>query len=113
MVDRCRWCKKFVAAEEEFCDGCEGAWKPIEPLDHWESPYGPTWHERRREALEAADWTCEECGIHYIECNREHGPLHVHHVVPYKEFDSDEEAHRLENLTVLCPPCHWEAERKS
>lgn len=33
--------------------------------------------------------------------------LQLHHIKPVSEFKNIEDANRLENLTLLCPKCHW------
>ena len=54
------------------------------------------WDELRRQALEDADFTCDDCGKTGV-------PLHVHHIEYPKSFEDDS----LENLEVLCEMCHF------
>lgn len=76
-----------------------------------ESNYGPLWRDRRWEAIVRDNFECQDCGLTMDECRDEYNTgLHVHHIEPYRTFDSDEEAHRLDNLVTLCPPCHRERE---
>ena len=56
----------------------------------------PFWDEVRKTKLQDAEWQCEECG-HNDEI------LHVHHIT-YKNHG--EEDKHLEDLVVLCCPCH-------
>lgn len=56
-----------------------------------------------------ADWKCEACG-------KVAGRLEVHHVRRVDSFEAsdrgpDGPAHRLENLTVRCVPCHRDEHR--
>jgi len=53
----------------------------------------PAWRERRRRALERADYRCQLCG--------ERRSLQVHHVT-YANLGSERDA----DLTVLCALCH-------
>lgn len=76
--------------------------------------YGPLWRDRRWEAIARDNFECQECGMTMSECRDEYDTgLHVHHIIPYREFDSDEKAHQLSNLLTLCPSCHHEEERKT
>jgi 5-methylcytosine-specific restriction endonuclease McrA len=69
--------------------------------------YGPKWPKRRRQALNRDGWECQRCGLaneahrSEYECN-----LHVHHIRPFRTFDSKSEAHELDNLLTLCAECH-------
>jgi len=65
------------------------------------------WRDARWEALERDEWECQECGK-----NLGPGTAQVHHIRPYRGYDSTEEANRLENLKSLCPGCHKEIEGK-
>lgn len=80
----------------------------------WEPGYGESWYPQRRKAIERDDYECQKCGIGQEECREKYySGLHVHHKTPYREFDSDVKAHKLDNLETLCPPCHREAESSS
>ena len=71
--------------------------------------YGPGWTTARRKVRER-DEVCQRCG--------EDGTdelLDVHHITPVREFrddtDSDlRDAHTLDNLVLLCRPCHMSVE---
>lgn len=76
-------------------------------LPTWDR-YGPEWEAIRQEALRRADNRCTQCGE----------PLSgrratVHHKRKLKNFTSRQQAHRLENLVVLCPQCHLVLEKTS
>ncbi len=67
--------------------------------------YGPGW-DRLRSAIRMRDqYRCQICGA--PEAGRAH---HVHHKVPFRQFQSALEANRPENLVTLCPNCHQAAE---
>ncbi len=77
-----------------------GAWTN-DPND-----YGPDWRKIRERVRTRDKYTCQVCGV--VESSRQHD---VHHKVPFRAFTSREEAHRLENLTTLCPSCHRNVEQ--
>ena len=61
------------------------------------------WRRLRLAALNASGFVCEACGSGY--------PLEVHHRKPIRQGGA---AWTLENLMVLCRPCHrhWHAEHE-
>ncbi len=67
--------------------------------------YGPTWRKQRQAALERDGYTCQVCGLPEEESSH-----HVHHKTPFRAFESQKEANRLENLVTLCPQCHQRVE---
>lgn len=67
--------------------------------------YGPGWANIRAMVRERDRFTCQVCGI--VERDRAHD---VHHITPFRQFSSAEQANRLENLITLCPSCHRQAE---
>lgn len=76
----------------------------------WPSPkydYGPTWQDRRLQALKRDRFTCQGCGTREYDLD---GSLHVHHIRPFPTFDDAERANRVTNLKSFCPDCHtrWE-----
>jgi len=64
--------------------------------------YGPDWEEVRETVIEDDG---EQCVICFSDDN-----LQVHHRIPFKEFDSHEEANKSENLATLCRRCHQRIE---
>ena len=83
--------------------------------------YPPDWEWRKREVKERDKYTCqaskEKVGI--PECGKtlREDKLHVHHIIPFKEFgyirgvnNNDEQANALQNLLCLCRPCHVRAD---
>lgn len=76
-----------------------------------ENYYGPDWNESRIQALERDNYKCRRCSMTQQEHKEKHGSeLHIHHITPFKEFNSFEKANRLGNLMTLCNPCHKKLE---
>lgn len=80
--------------------------------EHEESKFrGRYWRVQRRKAIERDRNRCQSCGVsrpHYQEFRGY--DLDVHHITPEDEFDSQLDAHALENLITLCKTCHSECE---
>jgi len=69
--------------------------------DDWsKSEYPPDWQNRRRIVFNENDHRCQSCGIKYLPENDV--TLQVDHEIPKSEGGS----HALENLQLLCIPCH-------
>ncbi len=69
---------------------------------HWQGgagvyKRGPRWKSIRRKVLKR-DGGCQHCPSTIN--------LHVHHKIPFRMFDSPDEANDLENLITLCDVCH-------
>ena len=68
---------------------------------------GERWTEQRRKALERDNHMCQRCGVingwHLDEYGEE---VNIHHVRPFRKFDTAEQANDLDNLLTLCKPCH-------
>jgi DEAD/DEAH box helicase domain-containing protein len=67
--------------------------------------YGPTWAAQRNRARARDGYRCQICGA--PEQGREHD---VHHRIPFRRFDTYQQANQLSNLATLCRPCHRRAE---
>lgn len=67
--------------------------------------YGPNWDKQKKIVRQRDHYSCQLCGA--IEKDI---PFHVHHKVPFRQFDSYEQANRLGNLITLCPACHLKVE---
>ncbi len=67
--------------------------------------YGPTWPRQRDLARARDGFRCQTCGT--PEGEKAH---HVHHKIPFKMFDSVEQANQLANLITLCNSCHRKVE---
>lgn len=73
--------------------------------------YGPNWREQRKKARQRDDYKCQRCGLEKADHLDEYGTLpHVHHIVPWDEFDDHKERNDLENLITLCASCHKKVE---
>lgn len=71
---------------------------------------GPNWIQQRRKCLERDGHECVSCGMTDAEHREWHSQsygLHVHHIIPRREFDIDDsEQNHLDNLVTLCFQCH-------
>ena len=67
--------------------------------------YGPNWPAQRNRARARDHYRCRMCGA--PEQGREHD---VHHQIPFRRFDSYQQANQLTNLITLCRSCHRRAE---
>ena len=67
------------------------------------SYYGPGW-DQIADSIRKRDKVCQDCG----KTPADNGfPLDVHHIVNFREFDSDfQKAHDPSNLKALCKHCH-------
>jgi 5-methylcytosine-specific restriction endonuclease McrA len=72
-----------------------------------EIKYNGSWFEIRRQARERDNHTCQSCGITCDELGQEPD---VHHIIPVRERDDSEQAHRLDNVICLCRECHQKVE---
>jgi DEAD/DEAH box helicase domain-containing protein len=67
--------------------------------------YGPGWQKIKDLVRMRDRYTCQVCGA------PESGKaFHVHHIVPFKQFISPQQANQITNLITLCPACHQRAE---
>ncbi len=67
--------------------------------------YGSDW-EITRVLVHARDAnTCQSCGA-----DGKQTILHIHHIKPFRLFDSIKDANQLSNLVTLCQPCHRRVE---
>jgi DEAD/DEAH box helicase domain-containing protein len=67
--------------------------------------YGLIWPKQRDLARARDNFLCQLCGE--AEGAKEH---HVHHKIPFRMFESSEQANQLENLITLCNSCHRKVE---
>lgn len=63
------------------------------------------WRDKRWDALERDDWTCQECGKELYRDTAE-----VHHKRPDTGYQKPEDSNRLKNLVSLCVECHQDKE---
>jgi DEAD/DEAH box helicase domain-containing protein len=67
--------------------------------------YGPNWPRQRDLARARDGFRCQICGT--PEGEKAH---HVHHKIPFRQFESVEQANQLVNLITLCNSCHRKVE---
>ncbi|MDZ4181295.1 MAG: DEAD/DEAH box helicase [Candidatus Cloacimonadaceae bacterium] len=67
--------------------------------------YGKGWKALCATIRARDNYRCRNCGIPEAE-----KPHDVHHIIPFRRFDSPEEANAPANLSTLCPRCHRLAE---
>lgn len=60
--------------------------------------YPDDWSQRREAVMKRDNYRCQRCGAHVSE-----QPLEVDHVTPISEGGSSS----IDNLQVLCAPCHY------
>ena len=65
---------------------------------------GKAWQRIRLVVVEAQGGACARCGTHVGN------GLPVHHIRPFREFASADEANVLSNLIGYCQPCHMKIE---
>lgn len=75
---------------------------------------GSNWGSVREKVIAAADRECQRCGKSEAENEDLSGKsLHVHHIIPYRRFNTTQEANSLWNLQALCSGCHQKVEAES
>ena len=65
---------------------------------------GKGWLEARMLAVERDNGTCQTCGKVVGKS------IPVHHITPFRLFESVEAANQIENLVCLCQSCHMKME---
>lgn len=76
-----------------------------------ETWYGESWEGQREKAIERDNHECRACGLsEKTHRERFEQSLHVHHIKPFRTFESHEQANELDNLITLCRPCHFDYE---
>lgn len=69
--------------------------------------YGENWETQRMKAQERDEDECQVCELGNEEHKEMYGNgLEVHHIIPFDEFESYEEANKLGNLVTVCCRCH-------
>lgn len=111
---------RLESGKRNFCDdNCRGDWnsthKTGENNPNWkggDAEYGESWTQTRRESVRKGDgFSCQVCGVTQASHIDQWGEkLHVHHIVPARDFDDHEPRNDMDNLISLCRPCHrrWE-----
>ena len=91
----------FSLNKEKIDDSLFSSWLD-NPID-----YGPNWQKQRLLALQRDNFRCQVCNKE--ESEQTH--LHVHHKIPFRNFQNYIQANDLSNLITLCPQCHRIAEK--
>lgn len=103
--------------EARFCSqDCYGEWlsETNSGKDSWhwkggQQNYGEGWTpEKRRRVRRRDGYECAICGTSQDDHD---GRLHVHHIVPARDFEDAERRNAMDNLITLCQPCHMRAEK--
>ncbi len=63
---------------------------------------GANWKEARAAVIERANGRCEQCGVDLSTVKR----IAVHDIIGSHNFDDINEAHAVDNLSVICQSCH-------
>jgi DEAD/DEAH box helicase domain-containing protein len=77
----------------------EGLWSNA-PND-----YEPNWRKQRDLARARDGYRCQVCGL--PESDNAH---HVHHKIPFRMFETAQQANQLANLITVCNSCHRKIE---
>jgi 5-methylcytosine-specific restriction endonuclease McrA len=90
-------------------------WLDKHELDNWcVEKWGDSvsWTRQSRKVRELDGNECVVCGRTQSENTSKYGDkLHVHHIVPKRLVEADENKHAVENLVSLCSECHREYEQ--
>ena len=70
--------------------------------------YGTKWQEIRNQVLERDGYACQICGY-----DKDSSQLHVHHIIPFRDFVDKDKANDFGNLIVVCRKCHPKIEQKA
>jgi len=110
------YCKKSHLDRRRFCSiecvGMHHRTRTGEDHHRWKGgssreDYTGIWWVNRRKALERDNYECQICGRGEDELGMNPD---VHHTIPVRSFSHSDEAHKLDNLIVLCRDHHrqWE-----
>lgn len=120
----CKFCKSLLSRRPNqvskssygsFCDiHCYGRWLSnniVGPEHHqWDGgprTYSGSWWSVREMALKRDDYACRLCGLDVDQLGRNPD---VHHLVPVRAFENEQDAHVLGNVVSLCRSCHRNVE---
>lgn len=98
---------EYLGYEWSFGEWVEGEDNPNWVEERRGRYYGSQWPQIRSEIIERDDHECQMCGV-VRGSDIEH--LDVHHIKPYRKFESNNQAHSQSNLVTLCRSCHVKAE---
>lgn len=110
------WYIKIPGYKGDFCSvACRDGYK-AEHLSGENSPMwvggittyrGKGWVAARMLAVERDQGSCQQCGK-VVGVS-----IPVHHVRPFRLFETAAEANQLQNLMCLCQPCHMAVESQA
>lgn len=93
----------------KFCNHkCQYAFMRGEQSPLWvggpQTYRGRSWRKARLLAVKRDKGVCQHCGKVVGDS------IPVHHIQPYREFETPEAANTLDNLVCLCQSCHMKRE---
>jgi len=97
----CRVCHEEFPSEQRMRGHCFS--------EHGLHPEPKGWEYERSQELEDSGWKCRRCNNPSALVGR----LHVHHRIPRKYFESEDDSHFYANLKALCASCHATVENVS
>lgn len=109
----CQWCgKEFTtwAYRKQImcsrqCNSEYGASQRAKQLyKGGSSSRGAEWRKIAKSIRERDNYTCAVCNKDNIKS------IHVHHIIPIRDFNSVVDANALDNLICLCSSCHPKVE---
>lgn len=83
-------------------DNFDSSWSPKQNMEY----SSEMWFIVRNNVLKRDDNTCQICGD-------KHRFNHVHHMIPKRLFENEEDAHYEDNCITLCISCHGCVEKGS
>ena len=101
---------------KRFCsNSCHGLYKKVNESGANSAQWvggittyrGKGWTEARRAAVIRDSGVCQDCG------KVVGSSIPVHHIIPYRMFNSASKANSLENLVCLCQSCHMKVESRN
>ncbi len=100
--------------ELHFCgDRCRRLWRNDHRSDvrlkRRPGYRGGNWPTVARNIRDRDGYRCRSCGVSEETLGRQ---LDVHHVVPFRSFDSAIRANAADNLISVCPSCHKKMEEE-
>lgn len=118
----CEWCgETFTRYNIEpihfCCKACHGNWmtqhrkgenNPAYKTGRVLANRGSGWQTKREVVKKRDGYKCQICGRKPKQ--NEKRVISVHHIKPYREFKSSDEANAMSNLITLCRKCHDKVE---
>lgn len=98
----CKWRLRFGIETDDYSGENHPFWRG--GTDEYR---GENWLEQREKARRRDQHRCQSCSATAKTLGEE---PHVHHKIPFSEFNDYVKANRLDNLITLCPSCHIKSE---